>query len=67
MAFVASPVSTRQELSSALLVPLYPGAVVAIEESVVNALAAGEDAPTVKPAGLTRRVLDPGRLQQIFA
>ena len=46
--------------------PFYLAAVEAIEESVVNALVAGEDVPTVKPEGRVCSSLDPARLQQIF-
>jgi len=46
--------------------PFYLAAVPAIEESVVNALVAGEDVPTVKPEGRVCSSLDPARLRQIF-
>jgi L-aminopeptidase/D-esterase-like protein len=42
--------------------PLYVAAVEAVEEAVLNALCAGEDAPTVKPAGHICRGMDTARL-----
>ncbi|MCB6179458.1 P1 family peptidase [Rhodobacter sp. Har01] len=63
----APAVALKAELNIDLLDPLYLAAVQAIEEAVVNALVAGEDVPTVKPAGLTCRALDHARLQAIFA
>lgn len=42
--------------------PLYLAAVEAVEEAVLNALCAGEDAPTVKPPGYICRALDTERL-----
>lgn len=62
----AAAVLTRQELNNELLDPLYLAAVEAVEESVVNALVAGEDVPTVKPKGGVCRALDIGRLQRAF-
>jgi D-aminopeptidase len=58
---------TRQELNPEHLDPLYLAAVEAVEESVVNALVAGEDAPTVKPQGHTVRAIDTNRLRALFA
>jgi D-aminopeptidase len=63
---MADAVLTRQELNTEHLDPLYLGAVEAIEEAVVNALVAGEDVQTIKPAGHTCRALDIRRLQQVF-
>jgi L-aminopeptidase/D-esterase-like protein len=63
----AEAVVTKQELNIELLDNLYLAAVEAIEESVVNALVAGEDVPTVKPAGAVCRALDHARLKAIFA
>ena len=62
----ADAVVSRRELNIELLDGLYMGAVQAIEEAVVNALVAGEDVPTIKPAGAVCRALDLGRLQAIF-
>lgn len=63
----APPLLSRRELNTELLDPLYLAAVEAIEESVVNALVAGEDVPTIKPPGYTCRALPPDRLREIFA
>ncbi len=62
----AGPVLTRQELNGEVIDPLYLGAVEAVEEAVVNALVAGEDAPTVKPGGMTCRAIDTARLAALF-
>jgi D-aminopeptidase len=63
----APPVTTRQELNIELLDDLYLAAVQSIEESVVNAMVAGEDVPTVKPQGLTCRAMDLQRLRDVFS
>ena len=62
----ADPVALRRELNIELLDSLYLGAVEAVEEAVVNALVAGEDVPTVKPAGRICRAIDTDRLRAIF-
>ena len=62
----AGPVLSRQELNAERIDPLYLAAVEAVEEAVVNALVAGEDTPTVKPAGLTCRAIDTARLAALF-
>ena len=46
--------------------PIYLGAVEAVEEAVINALVAGEDTPTVKPAGHVCRAIDTERLVRIM-
>lgn len=56
----------RAELNSELLDPLYLAAVEAVEEAVINAIVAGEDATTVKPAGLTCRAIDTKALAELF-
>lgn len=63
----APAVATRQELNIDLIDPLYLAAVEAVEEAVVNAIVAGEDVATVKPAGHICRAIDTGRLAGIFA
>jgi D-aminopeptidase len=63
----AAALTTRTELNIELLDDLYLAAVQSIEEAVVNALVAGEDVPTVKPAGKTCRALNLDRLRAIFA
>ncbi|MBP9183241.1 MAG: P1 family peptidase [Fuscovulum sp.] len=57
----------RSELNPEHLDSLYLAAVEAVEESVVNALVAGEDVPTVKPRGLVCRAIDTDRLRALFA
>jgi D-aminopeptidase len=63
----APAVNVRQELNPELLDDLYLAAVQSIEESVVNAMVAGEDVPTVKPEGMMCRALDLDRLKHIFS
>lgn len=57
---------TKQELNGEYLDALYMAAVQSIEESVVNAIVAGEDVATVKPPGLTCRAIDRARLRRLF-
>ena len=64
---VQGPLVQRIEINPEWIDPIYLAAVEAVEESVINALVAGEDAPTVKPAGKTCRALDTERLRAIFA
>ena len=47
--------------------PLYLAGVEVVEEAVINALVAGEDAPSFKPAGLTCRAINTARLAALFA
>ena len=62
----SGPILTRQELNIDRLDALYLAAVEAVEESVVNALVAGVDVPTIKPEGHVCRALDIDRLRRIF-
>ncbi len=62
-----APLLTRTELNGEVIDPLYLAAVEAVEEAVVNALVAGEDAPTVKPEGLVVRAIDREALRRAFA
>ena len=62
----APAVTTRSELNIDLLDNLYLGAVQSIEKAVVNAMVAGEEVATVKPAGLVCPALDLPRLRKIF-
>lgn len=62
----AGPLISKQELNIDRLDPLYLAAVEAIEEAVVNALVAGEDVETFKPAGKICRSLPTGKLQAMF-
>jgi L-aminopeptidase/D-esterase-like protein len=63
---VRGPLETVIQLNPEHLDPLYLAAVEAVDEAVLNALVAGEDAPTVKPPGRTCRRLDTARLAAIF-
>lgn len=63
----APAIVTKGELNIELLDNLYLAAVQAIEEAVVNAMVAGEDVATVKPAGEICRALDHDKLRAIFA
>ena len=60
------PLVTRSELNADLLDPFYLAAVQSVEEAVINALVAGEDTTTVKPAGRTCLALDTAALQRLF-
>lgn len=63
----APALATREELNGEHLDPLYLASVEAVEEAVVNAIVAGEDVPTVKPAGRICRAIDTARLAALFA
>ena len=63
----AGPVMTRHALNWEELDPLYEAAVQAVDESVVNAIVAGEDVPTFKPAGFICPAIDTRRLMQVMA
>jgi D-aminopeptidase len=58
---------TKVEINGEVLDPFYLAAVECVEEAVVNAIVAGEDVATVKPAGLVCRGIDTARLSQIFS
>jgi D-aminopeptidase len=55
------------EIASDQLDPLYLAAVEAVDEAIINALVAGEDTPTVKPAGQICRAIDTSALCELFA
>lgn len=57
----------KTELNIDHLDPLYLAAVEAVEESVINALVAGEDVVAVKPAGFVVRAIDTQMLRAAFA
>ncbi len=57
---------SKQELNGEHLDVLYLAAVEAIEESVVNAIVAGDDVQTIKPKGLTCHAIDTNRLRAMF-
>lgn len=63
----APPVTLRPELNIELLDNLYLGAVQSVEESVVNAMLAGEDVAAVKPLGRICRAIDHEVLRAIFS
>jgi L-aminopeptidase/D-esterase-like protein len=54
----AAPRRSSAHLNNELLDPLYLAGVESVEEAVLNALLAGEDAPTVKPPGHVCRAID---------
>ena len=61
------PRRRSDHLNNELLDPLYLGAVESVEEGVLNALLAGEDAPTVKPPGGACRAIDVETLRGMLA
>lgn len=62
----SGPLIEKTELNADYIDPLYLAAVEAVEEAVVNALVAGCDVPTFKPAGLTCKGIDTARLARLF-
>ncbi|WP_426036563.1 P1 family peptidase [Cypionkella sp. TWP1-2-1b2] len=62
----APAVLSKQELNGEHIDPLYLASVQAVEEAIVNAMVAGEDVATFKPAGYVCRALDTDRLRAIF-
>lgn len=63
----SAPVITRHCLHWDLLDPLYQATVEAVEESILNAILAGQDTPTVKPAGRVCPGIDQARLLEVMA
>lgn len=63
---VAGALRQLVELNAEMIDPIYQAAVEAVEESVINAMVAAEDAPLVKPAGGICRAIDTGRLAALF-
>ncbi|WP_210213773.1 P1 family peptidase [Mesorhizobium sp. M4A.F.Ca.ET.022.05.2.1] len=63
----AGPVITRHSLNWEELDPLYEAAVEAIDESVINAIVAGEDVAMFKPRGQVCPAIDTARLISIMA
>ena len=57
----------RKELSPNFIDPIYLAAVESVEESVINALVAGEDVPTFKPPGMLCRAIDLEILKSMFS
>lgn len=64
---LAPVVQQFDELHGDFIDPIYLAAVEAVEESVINAIVAGEGVPTVKPAGQICPAIDTEKLRQIFA
>jgi L-aminopeptidase/D-esterase-like protein len=62
----AGVIMAKTELNGEYIDPVYLAAVEAVEEAVVNALLAGEDVETVKPAGKVCRGIDVERLKRVF-
>lgn len=67
------PMASRQELFRTAtemnpdhLNPVYQAAVEAVDEAVINALVAGEDVPSVRPAGRICKAIDTEQLKEIF-
>ena len=63
----AGPLVTRTEVNPEIIDPLYLAAVEAVEEAVLNALVAGRDTPTFRPAGRICRGIDHAALRAAFA
>ncbi|OYU41077.1 MAG: aminopeptidase [Pseudorhodobacter sp. PARRP1] len=62
----AGAVLTKTEINGEMIDPLYLAAVQAVEEAVVNAIVAGEDVATVKPAGQIVPGIDTNALAALF-
>lgn len=63
----SGPRISREEINMEVLDPLYLATVEAVEEAVVNALVAGEDTPTFRPAGKIVHGIGVERLDEIFS
>lgn len=62
----AGAVLTKTEINGEAIDPLYLAAVQSVEEAVVNAIVAGEDVATFKPAGHIVPGIDTNRLAALF-
>ena len=62
----AGSLVTRSELNGDRIDPLYLASVAAVEQAVVQAIVAGEEVATVKPAGQTVRAIDTGALRALW-
>lgn len=62
----AGAIVTKTELNGEMIDPLYLAAVECVEEAVLNAIVAGEDVVTVKPAGQIVRAIDTAALANLF-
>jgi D-aminopeptidase len=63
---VRGPLETVTQLNPEHLDPMYVAAVEAVDEAVLNAIVAGEYAPTIKPPGRICRAIDVAKLITIF-
>ncbi|WP_134681792.1 P1 family peptidase [Paracoccus ravus] len=62
-----APVLTMTHINNERLDPFYHATVESVNEAVINALVAGEDVPTFKPAGLVVKAIDIEKLREVFA
>lgn len=62
-----APILHQSYINNEYLDPFYAATVSAVNKSVINALVAGEDATTFKPAGYTVKAIDTERLRALFA
>lgn len=62
----AGAVRTKTEINGEAIDPLYLAAAQAVEEAVVNAIVAGEDVTSFKPAGYIVPGIDTARLAALF-
>lgn len=60
------PLETVTQINPEHLDPIYLAAVEAVDEAVINAIVAGEDAPTVKPPGRTCQSINTSQLADLF-
>ncbi|MFC3529913.1 P1 family peptidase [Paracoccus mangrovi] len=60
-------VLSHSHINNEFLDPFYLAAVGAVNEAVINALVAGEDAPTFKPPGYTVKAIDIDKLREVFS
>ncbi len=63
---LGAALTQRVELNSEYIDSLYLAAVESVEEAVVNALVAGEDAPTFKPLGKICHAIETEALRRLF-
>jgi D-aminopeptidase len=61
------PIETAAQIYAEHLDGFYLAAVEAVEEAVINAMVAAEDAPTIKPPGGICRAIDIEKLRSFFA
>ena len=66
MPHYCGPLRDVEELNPEHIDPIYLAAVEAVDEAIVNAIVAGEDVATVKPAGLICPGIDRAKLAALF-